>query len=182
MRVSRSLCATSGLDAAHISVEISYFHSAQQCDKFERSQAPPALSYSVVSREPIWLRPTPGLPMLAMPATILHRSRMATASRLGEMAAGISPFVGSAFQHRTCHVCPACFRTILILAASDLMCRYEGEWVDDMMTGRGYMVWADGRRYDGEWFENRCNGRGVLTYKDGRRYEVRGSLTSYRID
>lgn len=41
-----------------------------------------------------------------------------------------------------------------------------------MMTGRGFMVWADGRRYDGEWFENRCNGRGVLTYKDGRRYEV----------
>jgi hypothetical protein len=40
--------------------------------------------------------------------------------------------------------------------------RYEGEWVDDMMTGRGYMVWADGRRYDGEWFENRCNGRGLL--------------------
>eukprot|EP00286_Rhodomonas_abbreviata_P022833 CAMPEP_0181311304 /NCGR_PEP_ID=MMETSP1101-20121128/13061_1 /TAXON_ID=46948 /ORGANISM="Rhodomonas abbreviata, Strain Caron Lab Isolate" /LENGTH=619 /DNA_ID=CAMNT_0023418017 /DNA_START=316 /DNA_END=2176 /DNA_ORIENTATION=- len=49
--------------------------------------------------------------------------------------------------------------------------RYEGEWVDDMMTGRGFMVWADGRRYDGEWYENRCNGRGVLTYKDGRRYE-----------
>ena len=52
------------------------------------------------------------------------------------------------------------------------MRRYEGEWVDDMMTGRGFMVWADGRRYDGEWYENRCNGRGVLTYKDGRRYEV----------
>ena len=44
-----------------------------------------------------------------------------------------------------------------------------------MMTGRGFMVWADGRRYDGEWFENRCNGRGVLTYKDGRRYEVRAA-------
>ena len=56
------------------------------------------------------------------------------------------------------------------------MCRYEGEWVDDMMTGRGFMVWADGRRYDGEWFENRCNGRGVLTYKDGRRYEVRARV------
>lgn len=52
-----------------------------------------------------------------------------------------------------------------------MLCRYEGEWVDDMMTGRGFMVWADGRRYDGEWYENRCNGRGVLTYKDGRRYE-----------
>lgn len=39
------------------------------------------------------------------------------------------------------------------------------------MTGRGFMIWADGRRYDGEWLENRCNGRGVLTYKDGRRYE-----------
>jgi hypothetical protein len=39
------------------------------------------------------------------------------------------------------------------------------------MTGRGYMIWADGRRYDGEWLENRCNGRGVLTYRDGRRYE-----------
>mmetsp|Transcript_60637 Transcript_60637/g.126999 ORF Transcript_60637/g.126999 Transcript_60637/m.126999 type:complete len:120 (-) Transcript_60637:998-1357(-) len=49
--------------------------------------------------------------------------------------------------------------------------RYEGEWVDDMMTGRGFMIWADGRRYDGEWLENRCNGRGVLTYKNGRRYE-----------
>ena len=40
------------------------------------------------------------------------------------------------------------------------------------MTGRGFMIWADGRRYDGEWLENRCNGRGVLTYKNGRRYEV----------
>ena len=49
--------------------------------------------------------------------------------------------------------------------------RYQGEWVDDKMTGRGYMIWADGRRYDGEWLENRCNGRGVLTYRDGRRYE-----------
>lgn len=39
------------------------------------------------------------------------------------------------------------------------------------MTGRGHMIWADGRRYDGEWLENRCNGRGVLTYRDGRRYE-----------
>lgn len=45
------------------------------------------------------------------------------------------------------------------------------------MTGRGFMVWADGRRYDGEWFENRCNGRGVLTYKDGRRYEVQLGAT-----
>ena len=69
-----------------------------------------------------------------------------------------------------------CYAT---LAAADgshtvplILSRYEGEWVDDMMTGRGFMVWADGRRYDGEWFENRCNGRGVLTYKDGRRYEV----------
>ena len=53
--------------------------------------------------------------------------------------------------------------------------RYEGEWVDDMMTGRGFMIWADGRRYDGEWLENRCNGRGVLTYKNGRRYEVTAS-------
>ena len=43
--------------------------------------------------------------------------------------------------------------------------------MDDKMTGRGYMIWADGRRYDGEWLENRCNGRGVLTYRDGRRYE-----------
>ena len=54
---------------------------------------------------------------------------------------------------------------------ANLCCRYHGEWVDDKMTGRGYMIWADGRRYDGEWLENRCNGRGVLTYRDGRRYE-----------
>jgi hypothetical protein len=27
--------------------------------------------------------------------------------------------------------------------------RYQGEWSDDKMTGRGYMIWADGRRYDG---------------------------------
>jgi hypothetical protein len=57
------------------------------------------------------------------------------------------------------------------LMEANLCCRYHGEWVDDKMTGRGYMIWADGRRYDGEWLENRCNGRGVLTYRDGRRYE-----------
>jgi hypothetical protein len=62
--------------------------------------------------------------------------------------------------------CSRCFLTL------SLCYRYEGEWVEDMMTGRGFMIWADGRRYDGEWLENRCNGRGVLTYKNGRRYEV----------
>ena len=48
--------------------------------------------------------------------------------------------------------------------------RYDGEYVNDKMTGYGMMTWADGRRYEGQWLEGRCTGHGVTTFKSGSRY------------
>jgi len=53
------------------------------------------------------------------------------------------------------------------------LCRYEGEWLDDKMTGRGFMIWADGRRYDGEWLENRCHGQVICLFFPDRPVTVR---------
>ncbi len=36
--------------------------------------------------------------------------------------------------------------------------RYEGEWVDDRIHGKGKSVYANGNVYDGEWTDGRING------------------------
>jgi hypothetical protein len=32
-------------------------------------------------------------------------------------------------------------------------------------------LWADGRKYEGEWNDNNMHGRGKYTWSDGRVYE-----------
>jgi hypothetical protein len=49
--------------------------------------------------------------------------------------------------------------------------RYEGEFRDGKQNGRGIHTWADGRRYEGEWIDGKPSGRGTYTWADGRRYE-----------
>jgi hypothetical protein len=42
-----------------------------------------------------------------------------------------------------------------------------------MRSGRGVMRFLDGTRYDGEWRDDEINGRGVMTLSNG---EVREGL------
>lgn len=48
--------------------------------------------------------------------------------------------------------------------------RYEGDWVDDRIHGKGKSVYSNGNVYDGEWTDGRINGYGTLTYADGDKY------------
>src|SRR6267378_3877460 len=54
--------------------------------------------------------------------------------------------------------------------------RYEGEYRDGELNGRGVYTLANGNRYEGELKDNKPNGRGVFTFADGDRYE--GSWTN----
>lgn len=47
---------------------------------------------------------------------------------------------------------------------------YEGEWVDDMMHGKGSFHFASGAMYQGEWFENKFHGYGLYRWADGAVY------------
>jgi hypothetical protein len=49
--------------------------------------------------------------------------------------------------------------------------RYEGEWVGDLMHGRGSWVAANGERYEGEWRDGERHGRGLFTGLDGETYD-----------
>jgi hypothetical protein len=48
--------------------------------------------------------------------------------------------------------------------------RYEGEYADDMRSGRGMYVLADGTRYEGEWRNDMPHGQGTLTKPDGTAF------------
>lgn len=49
--------------------------------------------------------------------------------------------------------------------------RYEGEWVDGKMQGRGTYQYSDGSVYDGGWVAGKMQGKGVFVYPNGNRYE-----------
>jgi len=50
--------------------------------------------------------------------------------------------------------------------------KYEGEWVNNKINGKGIYKWKDGRVYNGEWLNNNMHGYGVYTWlEDGRKYE-----------
>ena len=42
-------------------------------------------------------------------------------------------------------------------------CKYEGEWVNDLMHGKGVLTVLDGQRYEGGWVEGIQHGNGVFT-------------------
>ena len=48
--------------------------------------------------------------------------------------------------------------------------RYEGEWVDDAMQGRGTFQYASGAKYEGEFLGNGYHGHGIFTFPDGAVY------------
>lgn len=49
--------------------------------------------------------------------------------------------------------------------------RYEGEWVDDAMQGRGTFCYASGAKYEGEFVANKYEGHGTFTFPDGSVYD-----------
>ncbi len=49
--------------------------------------------------------------------------------------------------------------------------RYEGEFKDGKMHGKGTLNFANGRKYIGDWIEGKRTGRGVFTWPNGNRYE-----------
>ena len=49
--------------------------------------------------------------------------------------------------------------------------RYEGEWRDDQMTGRGVMAWKSGDRYTGQFVDCGPAGVGTMVFANGIRYE-----------
>lgn len=48
---------------------------------------------------------------------------------------------------------------------------YEGQWKNDMKSGRGRQLWRDGSYYEGYWLNNMANGYGRLIHTDGDIYE-----------
>jgi hypothetical protein len=47
--------------------------------------------------------------------------------------------------------------------------RYEGDLVDNKMTGRGIYSWANGRRYEGDFIDGKRHGRGIFTFANKDR-------------
>jgi len=54
--------------------------------------------------------------------------------------------------------------------------QYEGNWVDDTMTGQGNYKWSDGSTYEGNFQDGQPSGHGRFTWPDGSAYE--GSWSS----
>jgi len=49
--------------------------------------------------------------------------------------------------------------------------RFEGEFRDGLMEGRGTYVWAGGDRYVGQFHTNLRNGQGAMSFVNGDRYD-----------
>ena len=49
--------------------------------------------------------------------------------------------------------------------------KYDGEFVEGKMSGRGCYWYADGSVYDGQWLLGKMHGKGLFVYPNGNRYE-----------
>lgn len=48
--------------------------------------------------------------------------------------------------------------------------RYEGNFVDGRLEGKGICEWREGTRYEGDFVHGEIKGFGTLTFTDNRRY------------
>ena len=49
--------------------------------------------------------------------------------------------------------------------------KYDGEFVEGKMSGRGCYWYDDGSVYDGMWLLGKMHGKGLFVYPNGNRYE-----------
>ena len=49
--------------------------------------------------------------------------------------------------------------------------KYDGDWVNGKREGKGIMTYSNGGKYDGEWKNDKRMGEGILIYKNGDKYE-----------
>ena len=49
--------------------------------------------------------------------------------------------------------------------------KYDGDWNDEEMNGKGVYYYANGDKYDGEFNHNKKNGKGVFYYANGGKYD-----------
>lgn len=47
--------------------------------------------------------------------------------------------------------------------------RYEGDWLNHKMEGKGIYFWAIGDIYQGDWKNDTLDGKGIFYYKNGDR-------------
>ena len=49
--------------------------------------------------------------------------------------------------------------------------KYEGEFKNNKIEGKGIWDWPNGDKYEGNFIDGKYNGFGILVYKDGKKYE-----------
>lgn len=49
--------------------------------------------------------------------------------------------------------------------------KYYGDFKDNMFQGNGIYIWPDGSKYVGEFSFNKKHGKGVYEWADGRKFE-----------
>lgn len=49
--------------------------------------------------------------------------------------------------------------------------RYEGEWFEGKMQGKGVYCYSDGSVYDGVWMAGKMQGKGSFIYPNGNKYD-----------
>ncbi len=49
--------------------------------------------------------------------------------------------------------------------------KYDGEWHNDDMNGKGKFIYADGSVYNGEWRQGKRSGKGKFISINGSVYE-----------
>ena len=50
------------------------------------------------------------------------------------------------------------------------LCRYEGDWVDDVPNGKGRVWYSDGAFYEGDVVMFKRQGEGQCTFANGDRW------------
>ena len=66
---------------------------------------------------------------------------------------------------------------------------YEGDFLNNMRSGKGRMEWASGGCYEGDFLDNSRSGKGRMTWPSGEYYEgdfidgkMEGTGTYYAAD
>ena len=49
--------------------------------------------------------------------------------------------------------------------------KYEGDWKNGNMEGKGTYCYNNGDKYDGDWKNDKKEGKGIMCYSNGDKYE-----------